>query len=82
MVPPVPPVPPASRDQRLSTVDIAHEIMTGVHGFVDGPIGLGVCVPMTVISPWNTGGWSTPRCSITPRSFASSRRAPRTSTPA
>lgn len=53
----VPPTPPASREQGLSTVDTTNEIISGIPGFVDGPVGLGVRVPMTVISPWSKGGW-------------------------
>jgi phospholipase C len=53
----VPPTPPQSRAQGLSTVETTNEIFTGNTGFVAGPYGLGVRVPMIVISPWSKGGW-------------------------
>ncbi|MEX1827418.1 phosphocholine-specific phospholipase C [Luteibacter sp. CQ10] len=53
----VPPYPPASRDQGLSTVSTDGEIYTGGHGFTTGAYGLGVRVPMMVVSPWSKGGW-------------------------
>jgi phospholipase C len=46
-----PPTPPSSSANGLSTVSTAGEISSGK------PIGLGFRVPMTVISPWSTGGW-------------------------
>ena len=54
----VPPTPPTSRAQGLSTVDASLELFTGnaAHA-VTGPFGLGVRVPMIVISPWSKGGW-------------------------
>ena len=39
-----------------STVSLTHELYTGRDG-THGPYGLGIRVPMTVISPWSTGGW-------------------------
>ncbi|RSZ44249.1 MULTISPECIES: phospholipase C, phosphocholine-specific [unclassified Variovorax] len=46
------PFAPFSNNQGLSTVSIANEYHT------DGlPFGLGVRVPMLVISPWSKGGW-------------------------
>ncbi|SFW25227.1 phosphocholine-specific phospholipase C [Luteibacter sp. UNCMF366Tsu5.1] len=53
----VPPYVPASRDQGLSTVSTEGELYAGGHGFVPGVYGLGVRVPMLVVSPWSTGGW-------------------------
>jgi phospholipase C len=53
----VPPTPPASRAEGISTVDTAHEIFPGSGHYVSGPYGLGVRVPMIVISPWSKGGW-------------------------
>lgn len=54
-------VPPAyarsRREQGLSTVDVTGEIYAGGHGFDPGPYGLGVRVPMLVVSPWSRGGW-------------------------
>jgi phospholipase C len=53
----VPPSPPQSRAEGLSTVDTKHEIFTGHGKHLAGPYGLGVRVPMIVISPWSKGGW-------------------------
>ena len=53
----VPPTPPQSRAQGLSTIDTANEVFAGNAGFAAGPYGLGVRVPMVVISPWSKGGW-------------------------
>jgi phospholipase C len=53
----VPPMPPASRDQGLSTVATTNEIYPGNKEYPSGPYGLGVRVPMIVISPWSKGGW-------------------------
>ncbi len=53
----VPPTPPQSRTQGLSTVDTTNEIFEGNSAFAAGPYGLGVRVPMIVISPWSKGGW-------------------------
>jgi phospholipase C len=53
----VPPTPPQSRAEGLSTVDTTNEIFAGNAGFAAGPYGLGVRVPMIVISPWSKGGW-------------------------
>ncbi|MCU1226248.1 MAG: phospholipase phosphocholine-specific [Edaphobacter sp.] len=53
----VPPTAPVSRAQGISTVDTANEIFPGSSGFPMGPYGLGLRVPMVVISPWSKGGW-------------------------
>jgi phospholipase C len=53
----VPPTPPESRAQGLSTVSTVNEVFRGDSRHVAGPIGLGVRVPMLVISPWSKGGW-------------------------
>ncbi|HVY30282.1 MAG TPA: phospholipase C, phosphocholine-specific [Polyangiaceae bacterium] len=53
----VPPTPPTSRAAGLSTVSTVNEIFPGDARHVAGPIGLGVRVPMLVISPWSKGGW-------------------------
>ncbi len=53
----VPPTPPQSRAQGLSTVDAADEIFPGNSHYAAGPYGLGLRVPMVVISPWSKGGW-------------------------
>src|SRR5262249_51212415 len=53
----VPPTPPQSPTEGLSTVSIENEIFPGNSGFPSGPYGLGVRVPMIVVSPWSKGGW-------------------------
>ena len=53
----VPPTPPMNRAQGISTVPTTNEIITWNAAFMDGPIGLGVRVPMIVISPWSKGGY-------------------------
>jgi phospholipase C len=53
----VPPTAPQSRAQGLSTVDTINEVFQGNADFAAGPYGLGVRVPMIVISPWSKGGW-------------------------
>ena len=63
----VPPTPPMSLEQGVSTVGNTNEIFDGVEspgipadtetGYVPGPYGLGVRVPMIVISPWSKGGY-------------------------
>jgi phospholipase C len=53
----VPPTPPQTRAQGLSTVATTNEIYPGSSGLPSGPYGLGVRVPLVVISPWSKGGW-------------------------
>ncbi|MFT3927809.1 MAG: phospholipase C, phosphocholine-specific [Myxococcales bacterium] len=53
----VPPTPPATRAEGLSTVETAYEIYGGDSKRVSGPLGLGMRVPMFVISPWSRGGY-------------------------
>ena len=53
----VPPTVPASREQGLSTVDTINEYFPGNSEYPAGPIGLGMRVPMIVISPWSRGGY-------------------------
>jgi len=53
----VPPMPPQTRAQGLSTVDTVNEIFPGDAEYPADPYGLGVRVPMIVISPWSKGGW-------------------------
>jgi phospholipase C len=53
----VPPTPPQSRSEGISTVDTTNEVFAGNAQFAAGPYGLGVRVPMIVISPWSKGGW-------------------------
>jgi len=53
----VPPTPPQSRAEGLSTIDTTNEVFAGNPDFAAGPFGLGVRVPMIVISPWSKGGW-------------------------
>jgi phospholipase C len=52
----VPPYPNVGSLAGASSVSLAHEYYQGANG-QHGPYGLGVRVPMTVISPWSTGGW-------------------------
>lgn len=52
-----PPTPPPTPAQGLSTVDTIHELFAGDAGNGPGPYGLGVRVPMIVISPWSKGGY-------------------------
>jgi len=53
----VPPTPPQSRSEGVSTVAITNEIFPGDAGHARGPYGLGIRVPMIVVSPWSRGGW-------------------------
>jgi phospholipase C len=53
----VPPTPPASRAQGLSTVATTNELFAGSADHPAGPYGLGMRVPMIVVSPWTRGGW-------------------------
>ncbi|HEV7653748.1 MAG TPA: phospholipase C, phosphocholine-specific [Mycobacteriales bacterium] len=53
----VPPTPPASRAQGISTVPVTNEIFPGQPDLPAGPYGLGMRVPMIVVSPWTRGGW-------------------------
>jgi len=53
----VPPTPPQSRLQGLSTVETTNEIFPGDAGHPSAPYGLGVRVPLIVVSPWSIGGW-------------------------
>ena len=41
----------------MSTIDTTNEVFAGNADFAAGPYGLGVRVPMIVISPWSKGGW-------------------------
>jgi phospholipase C len=58
----VPPTPPQSRAEGISTVGTTNELFAGAPSYpasqyTPGPYGLGVRVPMIVISPWSKGGW-------------------------
>jgi len=58
----VPPTPPPSRAEGISTVATTNELFTGSPSYpatqyTPGPYGLGMRVPMIVISPWSKGGW-------------------------
>ncbi|TAN22740.1 MAG: phospholipase C, phosphocholine-specific [Acidobacteria bacterium] len=53
----VPPTPPMTAELGQSTVSIENEIYPGSQKYPSGPYGLGVRVPMMVISPWSKGGW-------------------------
>ncbi|GLV90726.1 phospholipase C, phosphocholine-specific [Streptomyces lavendulae subsp. lavendulae] len=54
----VPPYAPADAAQGLSTTPTALDVFPGKAGYVAGPYGLGPRVPMLVVSPWSTGGYS------------------------
>jgi len=53
----VPPTPPQTKAQGKSTVAITNEIFPGDSENAAGPYGLGMRVPMVVISPWSKGGF-------------------------
>ncbi|MCG6498053.1 phosphocholine-specific phospholipase C [Kitasatospora sp. A2-31] len=54
----VPPFPPSSAAQGLSTVSTTADQYPGSTGYTAGPYGLGQRVPMLVVSPWSTGGFT------------------------
>ncbi|MFE7401525.1 phosphocholine-specific phospholipase C [Streptomyces sp. NPDC057557] len=54
----VPPYPPSGAAQGLSTVATSADYFAGNGGYAAGPYGLGQRVPMLVVSPWSTGGFS------------------------
>uniref|UniRef100_A0AAU3GQG8 phospholipase C n=1 Tax=Streptomyces sp. NBC_01401 TaxID=2903854 RepID=A0AAU3GQG8_9ACTN len=54
----VPPFVPSGAAQGLSTVDTTADHFPGDASYTAGPYGLGQRVPMTVVSPWSTGGYS------------------------
>ncbi|MFI1655407.1 phosphocholine-specific phospholipase C [Streptomyces sp. NPDC020472] len=54
----VPPYAPGSAAQGLSTAPTALDHFGGKAGYVAGPYGLGPRVPMIVVSPWSTGGYT------------------------
>ncbi|MFG2404590.1 phosphocholine-specific phospholipase C [Streptomyces brevispora] len=54
----VPPFVPSGAAQGLSTVDTSADHFPGDIRYLAGPYGLGQRVPMTVVSPWSTGGFS------------------------
>src|SRR5262249_36860960 len=53
----VPPTPPQTRAQGLSTVPTTNEIFPGDADQPAGPYGVGIRVPMIIVSPWTRGGW-------------------------
>ena len=53
----IPPTPPTSSTGGISTVDTVNEIYPGTLTNPRGPYGMGVRVPMFVISPWSKGGY-------------------------
>ncbi|MGW2563943.1 phosphocholine-specific phospholipase C [Streptomyces sp. NPDC001514] len=54
----VPPYVPAGAAQGLSTTPTTLDWFPGASGYVAGPYGLGPRVPMLVVSPWSTGGYT------------------------
>ena len=53
----VPPTPADTADAGGSTVDIVNEIYPGDSSHPQAPYGLGMRVPLLVVSPWSKGGW-------------------------
>jgi phospholipase C len=53
----VPATPPQTRAQGLSTAPTTNEIFPGDADNPTGPYGVGVRVPMIIVSPWTRGGW-------------------------
>jgi len=53
----IPPTPPPSPSLGQSTVAITNEIFPGNAAHPAGPYGLGIRVPMLVVSPWTRGGF-------------------------
>jgi phospholipase C len=53
----VPPTPPQTQAQGLSTVPTTNEIFPGDADHPAGPYGVGIRVPMIIVSPWTRGGW-------------------------
>ncbi|WP_042410104.1 phosphocholine-specific phospholipase C [Streptacidiphilus carbonis] len=54
----VPPFPPSGAAQGLSTVPTSADYFAGNASYGAGPYGLGPRVPMLVVSPWSTGGYT------------------------
>ncbi|MDX6249854.1 MAG: phospholipase [Kribbellaceae bacterium] len=54
----VPPCPPSSASQGLSTVEVGPDLYPGSARYAAGTYGLGQRVPMIVVSPWSTGGYT------------------------
>ncbi|MGW2484654.1 phosphocholine-specific phospholipase C [Streptomyces sp. NPDC001571] len=54
----VPPYVPADANQGLSTVATGPDYFPGNASYAAGPYGLGQRVPMLVVSPWSTGGYT------------------------
>ena len=52
-----PPTPPANSSLGASTVKTTNELFAGDSSHPAGPYGLGMRVPMLVVSPWSKGGW-------------------------
>src|SRR5262249_14694185 len=48
---------PRSNAEGRSTVATTNEIFAGNADHPAGPYGMGIRVPMVVISPWSKGGW-------------------------
>ncbi|MDE2432952.1 MAG: phospholipase C, phosphocholine-specific [Burkholderiales bacterium] len=53
----VPPTPAQSPEEGASTVDVSLEIFPGDASHPKAPYGLGMRVPLLVVSPWSKGGW-------------------------
>jgi phospholipase C len=53
----VPPTPPRTPAHGRSTVPTTNELFPGDSQHPAGPYGLGMRVPMIIVSPWTRGGW-------------------------
>ncbi|MBM7786327.1 phosphocholine-specific phospholipase C [Tenggerimyces flavus] len=53
----VPPTPPQTPAYGKSTAPTTNEIFPGSANYAAGPYGLGIRVPMIIVSPWTRGGW-------------------------
>ncbi|AUG81985.1 phospholipase C [Kitasatospora sp. MMS16-BH015] len=54
----VPPFPPSGAAQGKSTLPTTADYYPGSTSYAAGPYGLGPRVPMIVVSPWSTGGFT------------------------
>ncbi|WP_035844362.1 phosphocholine-specific phospholipase C [Kitasatospora azatica] len=54
----VPPFVPSAASQGRSTVSTTADYFAGNSSYSAGPYGLGQRVPMLVVSPWSTGGYT------------------------
>src|SRR5262249_44186054 len=57
LAPRAPPTPPPAHTTENSTARVTSGILGGDPILPAGPYGLGIRVPMIVVSPWSRGGW-------------------------